>query len=57
MKDLDPMEQCGQTFELAGLTMRCVLKVRHAGPHRASLSRPKPPESREDEHEEEVTLP
>jgi hypothetical protein len=54
------IDQCGQIFELANVTLHCVLRKGHQGPHRATLnqSREHISDARNFEREdEEVTLP
>lgn len=52
------IEQCGQIFEVGNVTLRCVLRAGHNGPHRATLNRQSEKVRTSTElEEEEVTLP
>ena len=54
------IDQCGELFRLGDHTFRCVLKIGHKGPHRATLNpalRKRDMEEDRIERSEEVTLP
>ena len=54
------IDQCGELFKLGDHTFRCVLKIGHKGPHRATVNpglRRRDIEEERIEQSEEVTLP